>query len=200
MFIFNKRGRRIYIHVFSSFHDAKTLLRNKYRAKFDTIGDFINLHIIYIYIYNDIFNLSIVECFQSFLETKILCVEWNHKKLNSVNCNVITQMLARCKNATALESLVLWIVGLFKNNFISCKYHNFVRSASRIRAETSQTFLFRIKILMVIFYRNRMTLSYPLCFRRLLLLSWWQLLFSSLFKRCCICLNLIDYMYLYMPI
>ena len=120
MFIFNKRGPRKYIHVFSSFHDAKTLLRNRYRAKFDTIADFTYLHIIYItvestlinstvllehtiHLLNDNFNLSIIECLQSFLETQIRCVEWNRKRLISVNCNFITQMLARRKNATVLR-------------------------------------------------------------------------------------------------
>ena len=181
MFIFNKRGRRKYIHVVFH-HFMKQRPCYEINIERNSILSWISpIYILYLYITAE-------------------SIEWNGKTFSTVNYNFITQMLSRCKNATVLESLVLWIVGLFKNNFISCKYHNFVRSASRIRAETSQTFLFRIKILMVIFYRNRMTLSYPLCFRRLLLLSWWQLLFSSLFKRCCICLNLIDYMYLYMPI
>ena len=183
MFIFNKRGRRKYIHiVFHHFMKQRPCYEINIERN-SILSGILLIYISYIYIYrtvvlqhtiyllNDIFNLSSVECLQSFLEKKL-------GVLNEIVKRLIVLMTISLHNCLLdVKMQPFWSLQYYdlvvnsKNNFISCKYHNFVRSASRIRAKTSQAFLFRIQTLMAIFYRNRMTLSYPLCFRRLLLLS-----------------------------
>ena len=131
MFIFNKRGRRKYIHVFHHFMMQRPCYEINIERKFDTIGDFINLHIISytrtvvlqhtIYLLNDVFNLSSVECLQSFLERKIFVL--NEIIKNSIL--LIAMSLHKCLLDVKMQpfwSLSYYGLSVYsKNNFFSSK-------------------------------------------------------------------------------